>query len=266
MRQSPPWDELARTYKERGSADPSLYMPNPHIQGFPSDLPGLIGRWNSLFAANYFECRSVLVEIARRSNARVSGASHLKFGSDEPPSEGFCFFHDDDDVFDHDLASRLPEPWDFDVVVCPLFRFHSDLFTFVPRGGSSDVFLGRREHFHFRYQTNNYGVVGGRLGGDWFSGMKDHVRASEFADRNGLVDRFVSRPMAATFKTIWSASALPLVEGGRKAVVAELEGFLKSLDVALPPGYEWLEDCRSRIGSLINAVLSGSSDIRSEVF
>jgi hypothetical protein len=243
-----------------------MYVPDPHVQGFPSDLPGLIAHWNGMFAANYFECRAILAEIARRSNARVAGAQLLEFSSGTMPSEGFCFFHDDDDIFDHDLASRLPEPGDFDVVVFPLFRFHSDLFTFVHRYGSSDALLGRREHFHFRYQTNNYGVLGDRVCRGWFGGMKDHVGASEFADRNGLMDHLVSRPMAATFKTVWSASTLPLVTGGRKSVVAEMEGLIRSLDTPIPSGYEWLEKSTAKLRLLVGGVLSGASDLRSLVF
>jgi hypothetical protein len=220
---------------------------------------------------NYFECRAVLEEIAHQSNSSVADVVFMQFDAIAPPAkkDAVYFFHDDDDIFDHNLRAYLPDSdLHFDIVVAPLFRFHSDLFTFVRSDAHCDLLLGRRENFHFRYQTNNYGIYAHRVRGNWFREMKDHVEASTFADKQGLVDCVISRPLSATFKTVWSASMLPVIAHGRDSIVAEMNGFRAAAERSFPPEYHWLETSVCRINTLIKVVqtLTAPTDLHAIIF
>jgi hypothetical protein len=227
--------------------DPVHYLPAEPVPGFPPDVPRLIEKWNRLFGVNYFSCRAALCAIAERNNLSASGVIHIDHSDmssmQAVRNEAVFFYHDDDDIFDPLIADHFAHLnlEDTDVIVCPLFRFCSELFTFVRSGEATDLLLGRKQDFHFRYQTNNYGLVGARMDDERFVSMKDHVEASAHAEFAGLFDHVLSRPVSATIKTVWSASMLPRLDNGKEPAVSELREFRAVCDhIELPPEYDWL--------------------------
>lgn len=264
QRQSPPWSDLARDCRAGLYIDPMAYMPSNDIAGFPAEVPRLIELWNSLFAIDYFTCRAVMQEIAETNNRAAPGAMHIGYKEYERfrsvSEQCLVYFHDDDDIFDPNIADLVGEieTGQFDVLVSPLFRFQADLFTFVREGAPCDLILGRPQNFHFRYQTNNYGIVGTSLDRAAFAGMKDHVEASAYSDVSGFSDHVVSRPLSATIKTIWSASMLPLLDEGRGVATDQLRGFRERVaELQLPADYTWLSRSLDQFCTLMSCAEEG---------
>jgi hypothetical protein len=84
----------------------------------------------------------------------------------------------------------------------------------------------------------------------WF--IKDHVKASSYADQRDFSDCVLSAPISATVKTPASASMLPMVlqseEKGREYFSAFLEGVRST---PAPPGYEWIAKPVQEIARLV---------------
>lgn len=264
QRQSPAWAELARSQRNGLSIDPAHYLPPMPVPGFPAEIPRLIQVWNDTFTLDYFTCRAILKDIASVNNRSANGVSHISYTDYSMASDllldSIIYFHDDDDIFDTELSNIVSSVnfSDFDALVSPLIRLDSDLFTFVRKGCDTSLLLGRRQDFHFRYQTNNYGLVGKHIDHKRFTAMKDHVEASSYADANDLTDKVISRPLSATLKTIWSASMLTTVDQGKDAVLNQLQRFRsRVLNLELPIEYNWLSSCIEQACALMNSVQIG---------
>ncbi|HKM62735.1 MAG TPA: hypothetical protein VJY39_09620 [Acidisphaera sp.] len=229
-RQSPDWRSLAADFRQSRPIDPARFRPTESIPGFPSNIVDLVGMWNAHMHIDFFTCRSRLKDIADATIARVPGASRIAYddlGRIGPLGrDSIVFFHDDDDWFSPRLATSAEavSRCDYDVCVFPLPRIGTDTFTFVRPAQGSRVVVGRRQDFHFRYQTNNYGLNGSICDYATLLAMKDHVIASTYADWRGFRDLYVDEIVSATVKTPCAASSLPDIafatDGGRGTGVA----------------------------------------------
>lgn len=241
-RRSPDWLALSHDYRAHGRVDPWRFTPEECVPGFPANIADLIDAWNGLCSIDYFTCRAVLVEASRASAASIPGAARadihqLSLVLERARQSGsFAFFHDDDDVFAPSLATEVRglAGSSADVAVFPLVRVAGDLFTFVREDMAVGQVLGPSVPFHFRFQTNNYGVNLARCDLDSLSRMSDHVLASAYADENGLQDVAVSRVVSATVKTPLSASMLPIALSSARSLEQQLEEF-----VEMARGKEW---------------------------
>jgi hypothetical protein len=245
-RQSPDWGALARDFENGLPIDPARFAPPEPIPGFPQNIAELIGRWNEQMAVNFFSCRARLKEIADGIIARSPGlvrSDYRKVDQFSGQDNAVLFFHDDDDWFAPDMAevvSKIPSAG-YDVSVFPLVRVWTDTFTFVRREQSARTIIGRRQDFHFRYQSNNYGLNSRICDNELLRAMKDHVIGSDYANKRGLRDCYVDRIVSVTAKTPCAASMVAsLFAPGAKAkeTVVSYIDTLKSLTI--PAGFEWI--------------------------
>jgi hypothetical protein len=255
LRQSPDWRALARDFKSGLPIDPGRFTPPMPIPGFPQNIAELIGRWNAEMAVDFFSCRERLTEIAEDTIARSPHLVRSDYREvDRLPrqDDAVLFFHDDDDWFAPDMAevvSQIP-PNGHDVCVFPLVRVWTDTFTFVRRGQGARSIIGRRQDFHFRYQSNNYGLSGRICDGETLRAMKDHVMGSDYANKRGLHDCYVDRIVSVTAKTPCAASMVTsLFAPGAKAkeIVRSYVDTLRALTI--PAGSEWIA---AGVGELID--------------
>jgi hypothetical protein len=198
-RQSPDWREIAADFGKGRRIDPARFRPREPISRFPDEIVDLIGLWNAHFRVDFFNCRARLQEISNSYFARLAAARRFRHDDADLGRKigaaDLVFFHDDDDWFspeaDGIVAAITGE--DFDVVVFPLIRLWTDTVTFVRETYPSRVAVGRRSGFGFRYHSNNYGVRGSICDPAALVGMKQHIAASEFADKRALRDLYVDQ-------------------------------------------------------------------------
>ena len=69
------------------------------------------------------------------------------------------------------------------------------------RSQAAQSVIGRRQDFHFRYQSNNYGLSGRIYDCETLRAMKDHVMASDYANKRDLHGCYVDRIVSVTAKT-----------------------------------------------------------------
>jgi hypothetical protein len=255
LRQSPDWGALARDFSRRLPIDPARFTPPMPVPGFPQNVAELIARWNAQMAVDFFSCRARLTEISKSTIARspdVVRSDYREVDRLTHPNNAVLFFHDDDDWFAPDMAevvSQIP-PNGHDVCVFPLVRVWTDTFTFVRVGQDARSIIGRRQNFHFRYQSNNYGLNGRICDSETLRAMKDHVIASDYANKRGLHDCYVDRIVSVTAKTPCAASMLTSLfapAANAKEIVRSYVDTLRAL--AIPVGFEWIAE---GLGGLID--------------
>ncbi|MEK6294618.1 MAG: hypothetical protein V4793_25170 [Paraburkholderia tropica] len=257
-RQSPDWQSLSRDYRQGLAIDPSRYVPDHPVPGFPDRLVSLIGEWNRRFSIDFFTFRHAVAMLSRRNisaipDARMLTLDQLSIVAQCASVERcYVYFHDDDDFF----APHLPEviraaKTDADSIVTPLFRLGSERHsTFVTGDITPDFQWGERKPHDFRYQTNNYGIAARRCTTiAELSALKDHVLASRYADEHGFRDELLP-----------SVSMLHVFRGRRSSHRAAFDAFLASCRHAaedLPSTYNWLSEPLGKIHRLVEHVYRG---------
>ena len=104
-RQSPDWRGLSSDYIHRRDIDPTRFVPDHEIEGFPENIESLIAIWNKRFAIDFFTYRSVLAELSRKSVEAIKRAHVFEFDDHAAVldltwrRECYNWFHDDDDFF-----------------------------------------------------------------------------------------------------------------------------------------------------------------------
>lgn len=247
MRRSPDWRSLAADHRAKVAIDPNRFLPDPSAPGFPANLSELIDIWNHTFAIDYFTCRAVLKEIAGRNLDLVTGATRREIATFQAGeldlSRYIVFFHDDDDWFAPDMALAVSEipPSAFDVCVFPLVRLWTDTVTFVRAATGAPAIVGRPSAFGYRYHSNNYGVVGGRLDDETACEMREHMPASTYAERRGFTDFYVNRTLGVTAKTPCSASQLNELRRRKADPHAYVRRYVESIEgLVIPEPLSWL--------------------------
>jgi hypothetical protein len=245
-RQSPDWTVLARDFRNGLAIDPARFTPTEAIPGFPKNIAALVGRWNAEMGLDFFSCRSRLKEIAEAIISRSPGllrSDYTKVSQFSGQDNSILFFHDDDDWFAPNLAevvSQNPSNG-YDVSVFPLVRVWTDTFTFVRRGQDARSIIGRRQNFHFRYQSNNYGLNGRICDGETLRAMKDHVVGSQYANKRGLRDHYVDRIISVTAKTPCAASMVASLFAPAANAKEVVRGYVENLkSLTIPTGFEWI--------------------------
>lgn len=266
-RQSPDWWALARDYRSGQFIEPSRFIPGGDIPGFPNDVQNLVAQWNERFSIDFFTCRGILSNYSCRSVKNVPNSQHFTENEiDEiikcaDTSSFFLFFHDDDDLFAPALTSVVAkvDAAQWDTIVFPLFRASADTFTFVRANCEADFIWRRHENFHFRFQTNNYGLSSRLCSHDNLAAMKDHIHASAFASKESFNELVLPSVVSATIKTPLSASRLPALFANPEHIESQ---FKKCIEIfaapGLPPDYAWLAEPLSGIAQLLEAVCSGA--------
>lgn len=263
-RQSPDWSGLSREFRRGGRIEPSRYLPDHDIAGFPPGIDRAIEQWNDRYRIDYFTARAVLAELSARNVASIAASKAYTYAQREQILEDakrerfVLFFHDDDDFFAADLPARIATVTEgVDVHVFPLFRVHSELFTFVRDGQPADFVWGARKNFDFRFQSNNYGIESRILTGELLARMKDHVDASHYADAARLSEATYAFPVSATVKTPCSASHLSRLLESPRHFDREMKAFARRFTrPGLPAGYEWLERPLVSIARLFDATVN----------
>jgi hypothetical protein len=265
-RQSPDWKSLSQDFRSGLAVDPRRYAPSHPIPGFPRNISALVEQWNQRFKIDFFTCRRIVADLSDKNIRAIPEASrfqHHQKADIVKLAENhnfFAFFHDDDDFFAPGLTQILADisATESDALVFPLFRVNNDLFTFVKDGYSADFVWGRRQSFHFRFQTNNYAINSRICSEAALSALQDHVLASGYADKQGLTETVLSPVISATVKTPCSASILPIVFGNESALRSQFEGFFeKFANPDLPSGYSWIIDPLKKISRLLDSVYQG---------
>jgi len=257
-RQSPDWAALAADYRTGRTIDPRRFVPDHPIPGFPDDIAGIIAAWNASFATDFFTCRARLSALSAASIAAIPGA--VSFAHDDidgilafaARQEFLLFFHDDDDLFAPTMADRLqPGIGGANVAVFPLFRVHNDLFTFVRDGAEAEFIWGRRQNFHFRFQSNNYAISSRICTKQLLRGMKDHVEASAHADQLGLTETVLPFAVSATVKTPCAASVVGGLVADKAAFIRDMAAFAARFAAPdLPDPMAWLRDPLAEIAAM----------------
>jgi hypothetical protein len=255
LRQSPDWRALARDFKNGLPIDPARFTPPMPVPGFPHNVAVLIARWNAEMAVDFFRCRARLTEIAESTIERspdLVRSDYREVGGLTRQDNAVLFFHDDDDWFAPDMAevvSKIP-PNGHDVCVFPLVRVWTDTFTFVRRGQNAQSIIGRRQDFHFRYQSNNYGLSGRICDSETLRAMKDHVIASDYANKRDLHDCYVDRIVSVTAKTPCAASMVTSLFAPGANARGIVRGYVDTLRaLPIPAGFEWIA---GGVGGLID--------------
>jgi hypothetical protein len=250
LRSAPEWAKLDAQYSSGISVDPSTYVPEVLVPSFPPNIEECIEAWNTTFLINYFRMRAELCRIAAASRAANGGATTLPSealpgllaGAPAEAGPTAVFFCDDDDWFCPDLSDRLGEVnWSQPAIkVFPLLRLGAETFTFARRGAACAEVIGRRQDFHFRFQTNNYAIPANAELIPLLPELSDHIWGSDAADRHGLVDEYHDIIVSATNKTPCSASVIPQLLKDKSAFIRLVENYVGSLrQVQLSPGTEW---------------------------
>jgi hypothetical protein len=257
-RQSPDWAALAADYRAGHAIDPRRFVPDHPIPGFPEDIAGIIAAWNASFNADFFTCRARLAALSAASIAAIPGA--VCFDHDDidgilgiaAREDFWLFFHDDDDLFAPGMAARLQAGiGNADLAVFPLYRVHNDLFTFVREGAAAEFIWGRRQSFHFRFQSNNYAISSRICSPAMLRAMKDHVEASAHADRLGLTETVLPFAVSATVKTPCAASVVGGLVADKPAFVRDMAAFAGRFAAPdLPDQMAWLRDPLAEIAAM----------------
>lgn len=168
---------------------------------------------------------------------------------------------DDDDWFSpytFEVLSKLHLATD-DVLVFPLVRFDTDTFTFIRESEDAAIIVGRRQNFHFRFQTNNYALGGAFAFSEHISSFKDHVVASHTADHLGLSDRYIDQIISATNKTPCSASKLPALVADPVGYVTAMREYVHNLKkMYIPEELSWCKEPLAETVALFEAVLDSA--------
>jgi len=261
-RQSPDWFALADDHLNGRKINEARFVPNYPIPGFPKNIAELIRLWNRTFAVDFFTCRARIATLSRANISSIPNSACFEFTEtakilDAMSSKrSVLFFHDDDDFFADTIFERmrLDHGWQADTCVFPLFRVENDLFTFVRDGQDCAFIWGRRQAFHFRFQSNNYGINGRICSPELLREMKDHVLASRFADNLALSEHVYSYPVSATVKTPCSASMLGALKKNKDQFRKDMQAFSKKYSAPdLPDEYAWLRDPLQEIARLFAA-------------
>lgn len=266
-RQSPDWTSLSKDFRAHRPIDPARFVPTHHIPGFPERVDHLIDLWNQWFNIDFFTFRSIVARLSRRNIESISNA--CIFDIDEIESilrkasaeRSYVYFHDDDDFFSPELPALVQSiDHETDVVVTPLLRLGNPVLTFVRDGADSDLVIGRRENFHFRFQTNNYGVNGRRIGDrDSVAALRDHVLASSYATDHRYSEIVLPTVISATVKTPASASMLPIMLSGDDRMHRAFVECLDSLDaVDFSARCNWLANPLRDIVRLMRSTIGRS--------
>jgi hypothetical protein len=256
MRPSPDWRSLAQDYRAGLAIERARFLPDGLALGFPDDLGELIDLWNRSFALDFFTCRLTMTQIAARQLDRVAGARRLGVATlaaaDVDLARDLVFFHDDDDWFAPELAEAVAAlaATDFDVVVFPLVRLWKETHTFVRPAPTPPAIAGRAGGFGFRYQSNNYGVAARRLDDDARKGMREHMRASTYAQERGFRDLYINRTLGVTAKTPCSASMLAQLKLSADPRAGVLQYVEAIRTLALPDALSWLRPGVAEIADL----------------
>src|SRR5580658_1523641 len=106
-----------------------------------------------------------------------------------------------------EVVSQIP-PNVYDGCVFPRVRESGLILLPVRRSQAAQSVVGRRQDFHFRYHSNNYGLSGRSCDCETLREMKDHPIASDYANKRGLLDCCVDvdRIVSVTAKTPCAAS------------------------------------------------------------
>ncbi|MGR3377134.1 hypothetical protein [Salipiger abyssi] len=273
-RRSPDWASLSRDYQQGLKIDDSRYVPQEHIPGFPKDLPRLIARWNKSKKVDFFTFRATVAEISQQSIRSVPSSISLEANDPRLAEivaghpDALIYFHDDDDFFSPDIAKDAEAAAEkggaFDVLVSPLPRIGLPTYTFVTPEMEPEFVWGAPTPFHFRFQSNNYGLrLGGGIPAEDLLKYADHVEASAFADETKPVIRYSSKILSATIKTPASASLLQFFFGRRARLLSLLgrrtwrdsyfQDFVKACDTsALPADLDWLRRDSDKVIALVD--------------
>ncbi len=249
-RRSPDWQGLASYYEAGLPIDPSSYKPEVRVRGFPEDIVGCIRIWNETFPVNFFRCRAVLKEISEHTLRQVRNAIILSEERiDELPGitnglHSLVFFFDDDDLFAPGMFELLSNV-DFsrcDVAVFPLIRLAENIGTFVRPGHPARLVVGERQDFRHRYHTNNYGISKIAVT-DHLINMKDHMRASTYADQQEFQDTYFDILISATNKTPCSAQHIGRLPSRSGEYRAFIRRYVESLGrLKIPRELDWLSE------------------------
>jgi hypothetical protein len=265
-RQSPDWHGLSLDFRKGLDIDPSRFVPDHHIPAFPADIKALIGQWNHRFNIDFFTCRSIISRLSENNISAIPNSARFEYHQhswliDLANREEFhAFFHDDDDFFAPYISQRLSAHGaeNFDTVVSPLFRVNASLCTFAKSGHPVDFLWGSRFPFYYRFHTNNYGIHSRICSPEVLRGMKDHILASSYADREDFSELVLPSAISATVKTPCSASFLPKVFSSDAELKRQFEGFITRFSRPdLPPEYIWLSEPLEKISGLLDAVYRG---------
>ncbi len=192
MRQSPDWELLAADFESGKHIDLNRYKPSSSIPGFPDNIETYITIWNDAFPVNFFRCRHILKGIATKLLGKINHAILFKesdivdIRSVLSGQRFLLFFHDDDDWFAPDAYEKVAMKYLClnDIAVFPLVRLEFNTFTFVRKSETAKFVIGERRDFHFRFQTNNYGIPSRIALSDQLLEFKDHVLASRICRKN----------------------------------------------------------------------------------
>jgi type I pantothenate kinase len=262
-RQSPDWQGLASDFARGRYIDPARFRPVESITGFPYNIVELIALWNTYMSLDFFTCRSRLQTIADDALAQVACVQRISYEQLDTvtsQSENFVlFFHDDDDWFAPDMAAALSEipSTEYDVCVFPLIRIWTDTLTFVRPEQNARVIVGRKCDFTFRYQSNNYGISSNICDLATMRAMKEHIAASDYADKHALRDVYVDKIISVTAKTPCSASMLQDILSEPNKAREHVRRYVEALSaLVIPAELGWVADRVKCLIDLFSQVLS----------
>jgi hypothetical protein len=250
LRQSPDWEKLACDQEAGLPIDSSRYKPPGFLQGFPENIEACITTWNDVFPVNFYRCRQTLKDIAVGLLLNVKQALILsEHDAARLPSllgdkNFMLFFLDDDDWFAPDTFEKVLslDYGQSGIVVFPLVRFDTNTFTFVRQSEPARIIIGPRRDFHFRFQTNNYGISREIALTSNLLQLQDHIAASQFANDVGIGDSYFDVLISATNKTPCSASKLPGIVSDPQGYKAIIHDYVENLErLSIPVEMSWCE-------------------------
>lgn len=266
LRSAPDWVRLDVDYSAGRTVDPAAYVPAVLVPRFPGNIAECIGAWNATFRLNYYRMRAELSRIAAQSRTVNHGGANVACGdladflagSVAEGRRAAVFFCDDDDWFCPNLLQRVAAlDWSQPAIkVFPLLRLAAETFTFARRGTPCAEVVGRRQDFHFRFQTNNYAIPVSAAFIPLLAELSDHIWGSTAADRLGLVDEYCNVIVSATNKTPCSASIIQPLLKDKPAFIRLVESYVQSLrQVQLTPETAWCAEPVNASAALFEAAL-----------
>jgi len=118
-------------------------------------------------------------------------------------------------------------------------------------GAEAEFIWGRRQNFHFRFQSNNYAISSRICTEQLLRGMKDHVEASAHADRLGLTETVLPFAISATVKTPCAASVVGGLVADKAAFIRDMAAFAARFAAPdLPDPMAWLRDPLAEIAAM----------------
>ena len=119
-----------------------------------------------------------------------------------------------------------------------------------------------QQDFHFRYQSNNYGLDARICGAETLRAMKDHVLASEYAGKRAFRELYVGQIVSATVKTPCAASMLQTVLQLPDTAHNQVRQYVEALNaLQIPAELDWITRGVRSVADLFSRALTPPQSI-----